>query len=103
MGSPNYAKLCNNSSKKSTVTVLSLLIGNCPITAKHLPKFVQEHTDRKWNLDILLHATTLTCQKYRENVAFNSELGVIAHACHVSTRRLKQEDCCEFKQSPERE
>lgn len=27
----------------------------------------------------------------------NSKLAVVAHTCHPSTWRLRQEDCCEFK------
>lgn len=44
------------------------------------------------------HATTLTClQSAKKNLELNSELGMVAHACHVSTQRLKQEEYCEFK------
>jgi hypothetical protein len=40
---------------------------------------------------------SLVFRKCRKNVEFNSDLGVVAYACHVSTLRLKQEDCCELK------
>lgn len=66
--------------------------GNRLITVRHLPKFLPEHTHRKQNLNILLYADSRLSSKYKKDLELDSELGMVAFGCHVSTQRLKQEE-----------
>lgn len=77
--------------KVATKIVLLLLSvyrwGNRLITVRHLPECVPEHTQRKQNLNILLHATILVCLQSTKRIENSTLSWVWWHMAVMSALR----------------